>query len=322
MRFIIFLLFLFPLAAQAQSITGFEAWQLNFEKQAKQQGISSQTLGRSFNNVDYKSRVIELDRKQPEGKMTFAEYRKKIVSQNRITRGQRLYREHFDLLNRVGEHYGVQPQYLVALWGIETSYGKITGGFDVVSALATLAYEGRRREFFTTELINALKIIQQGHITRDKMTGSWAGALGQCQFMPSSFMRFAQDFNGDGKRDIWGTLDDVFASSANYLSGSGWVGDERWGREVRIPSSIPDSYLNDRDNKRSLAEWARMGVKTLGGQPIPIVADMKAALVAPDGREGAVFLTYSNFDTIMKWNRSTYFASSVGLLADAIASQR
>ena len=312
---------LFPAFAQAQSITGFEAWQMQFRQQAQQAGVSATTLGRSFNNVQYKSRVIELDRKQPEGKMSFAEYRKKIVSADRIKRGRALFRQHRALLDKVSRHYGVQPQYLVALWGIETSYGKITGGFDVISALATLAYEGRRREFFTDELIHALKVIQGGHITRERMTGSWAGAMGQCQFMPSSFHSFAQDFNGDGRRDIWGSLPDVFASSANYLSRSGWVEDERWGRAVRIPASIPDHLINNRDVKKTLSHWSRLGVRLPGGQAIPVVAGMRASLIAPDGRGGQAFLTYSNFDTIMKWNRSTYFASSVGLLADAIAAQ-
>lgn len=319
--FLILFSCLLPLTAQAQSITGFEAWQMQFRDAAKRAGVSDMTLNQSFTNVDFKSRVIELDRKQPEGKMTFAEYRQKIVSADRINRGRAMYRQHRALLDRVAAHYNVQPQYLVALWGIETSYGRITGGFDVISALATLAYEGRRREFFTTELINALKIIQDGHITREAMTGSWAGAMGQCQFMPSSFNRFAQDFNGDGRRDIWHTLDDVFASSANYLAQSGWVGDERWGRAVRISSSIPESMINDRDIKRSLSEWARMGITLPNGSPIPIVEGMRASLMAPDGRHGPAFLTYSNFDTIMKWNRSTYFATSVGLLADAIAAQ-
>ena len=294
---------------------------MQFKQKALQQGIFTQTLHHSYRDVVYKPRVIELDRKQPEGKMTFSEYRNKIVSAQRINTGREMFRKYRPLLEEIGAHYGVQPQYIVALWGIETSYGKITGGFDLISALSTLAYEGRRREFFTSELLNALKIIQQGHITREKMTGSWAGAMGQCQFMPSSFMSYAQDYDKDGRRDIWHTQADVFASAANYLSRSGWKGDERWGRRVRIAASIPDSVLNNREIKKSLSEWQRLGVRLPSGGNLPIVHGMRASLVAPDGRHGQVFLTYSNFDTIMKWNRSTYFASSVGLLADAIAAQ-
>jgi len=296
----------------------YEAWLKGFKAKAAQQGISRSTINAAFAGSEFKPRVIELDRKQPESKLTFAQYRERIVSQQRIKQGQHELRKHRALLDEIGRAYGVQPQYIVALWGIETNYGGNTGGFDVIDALGTLAYEGRRAEFFTKELLNALKIIDGGHISAANMKGSWAGAMGQSQFMPSSFLAYAQDYNRDGKKDIWGTKADVFASAANYLARSGWTEGERWGRLVRVPSTLPDSMI-DRKKKRSLAEWTRLGVTLPNGAPLP-VADMRAGMVAPDGANGPKYLTYGNYDVIMKWNRSTYFATSVGLLANAIAA--
>jgi membrane-bound lytic murein transglycosylase B len=244
------------------------------------------------------------------------------VNQNRIHEGREKLAQHRKLLNKVANTYGVPPQYIVALWGIETSYGKITGGFDILSALATLAYEGRRASFFEKELIAALKILQGGHAGTDRLLGSWAGAMGQCQFMPSSYHRYAVDGDGDGDVDIWNSLPDVFASMANYLKTEGWNDDLRWGRAVVAPRAIPES-LYGRDNMRPLSEWRRRGVMQASGAPLPVPADGSdpmAGLVAPDGVGGPSFLIYENYNVIMHWNRSTYFATSVGLLADAIAS--
>jgi membrane-bound lytic murein transglycosylase B len=309
---------LIAIPAVAGDQASYNAWVADFKNKASREGVSSRTLQKAFDGSRYLPRVIELDRKQPESKMTFAQYRERIVSAQRINQGRHEFRKHRALLNRVGEAYGVQPQYIVALWGIETNYGSNTGGFDVIDSLATLAYEGRRREFFSDELMNALKIIDGGHITAANMKGSWAGAMGQSQFMPSSFLNFAQDYNGDGRKDIWNTQGDVFASAANYLARSGWKGDERWGRRVILPN-VTENIIG-RDNKKFLNEWSRLGVRQADGSPLPIVQDMRAGLVAPDGIGGPLYLTYNNYDVIMKWNRSTYFATSVGLLADAIAA--
>lgn len=308
----------FSVPAQAGDQASFNQWVSQFRAKAMQDGISGVTLDAAFRDAKFLPRVIELDQKQPESKMTFAEYEDRIVSQLRINQGREQFRKHRALLEEVGAAYGVQPQYIVALWGIETNYGSNTGGFDVIDSLATLAYEGRRREFFSDELMNALHIINDNHITADDMKGSWAGAMGQSQFMPSSFLNFAQDYNKDGRKDIWNTQADVFASAANYLSRSGWIGDERWGRRVSYPN-LKESDIS-RENKKSLAEWSRMGVRQLNGEPLPMVEGMTAGLVAPDGVGGPIYLTYHNYDVIMKWNRSTYFATSVGLLADAIAA--
>lgn len=304
--------------ALAQGTTGFHVWLNDFRSEAAGAGISQATLNSALNGVQPIPRVIELDRKQPEGTLTFAQYQNRVISQARINQGRRLYRQHRELLDRVSAQYGVPAPYIVALWGIETSYGNNTGGFGVVQALATLAHDGRRSAFFRKELINALKIIDEGHISAASMKGSWAGAMGQNQFMPSSFHAFAVDGNGDGRRDIWGSLPDVFASTANYLHKSGWKEDERWGRRVKIPAGFSSS-LAGLETSRSLSEWSSLGVALPNGDSIPVVAGMKASLVTPDGITGPAFLVYDNYRVIMKWNKSTYFATSVGLLADQIA---
>jgi membrane-bound lytic murein transglycosylase B len=321
MKNFIFVLFVFFYASSAQAgdQASYNQWVQSFKAKAAGQGISQATLNAAFANTKFLPRVIELDRKQPESKMTFAQYKDRIVSQQRINQGRHELRKHRALLDEVGKAYGVQPQYIVALWGIETNFGSNTGGFDVIDSLATLAYEGRRAEFFGEELMKALKIIDGGHISASDMKGSWAGAMGQSQFMPSSFLAYAQDYDKDGRKDIWNTKADVFASAANYLARSGWKGDEKWGRRVSVPASFTDSMIG-RNNKKSLAEWSRMGVRLPNGGALPIVDDMKAAIVAPDDLPGETYMVYSNYDTIMKWNRSTYFATSVGLLADAIAA--
>ncbi len=298
----------------------FESWVKEFKKEAKNKGISDDVVDKAMAGVKPIPRIIELDRKQPEGTMTFAKYQKRVITDARIQQGRRLYKEHKELLEKTAKEYGVPAQYIVALWGIETSYGNNTGGFKVVTALATLAYDGRRSKYFRGELINALKILDEGHISHENMKGSWAGAMGQNQFMPSSFKSLAVDGNGDGKRDIWTSLPDVFASSANYLKKNGWKEDERWGRRVKLPPHIKKDQIGKKI-KRDLQTWKNMGVTLLGGEPIPVVAGMKAAVVAPDGLDGPAYLAYHNYSVIMRWNNSTYFATSVGLLADQIAAQ-
>ncbi|MBU6234486.1 MAG: lytic murein transglycosylase [Alphaproteobacteria bacterium] len=300
---------------------GFAQWLYGFKQRAAYQGFDQSFLNRALTGTEYLPRVIELDGKQPEHKITFKQYKKNILTDQRIREGREKLSQHYNILSQVSEAYGVPPQYIVALWGIETNYGKITGGFDIVSALATLAYEGRRAQFFEKELVGALRILEGGHAGTDKLTGSWAGAMGQSQFMPSSYHKYAVDGNGDGMVDIWNSLPDVFASIANYLRTEGWNKDVRWGRAVKVPVSIPEAAYG-RENMRPLSEWMRRGVKQADGSPLHMPSDgkdPKAALVAPDGIGTPTFLVYENFNIIMHWNRSTYFATSVGLLADAIA---
>jgi len=302
----------------AYADANFETWLKDLKKEAISKGISESIVNTAMNDVKPIARIIELDRKQPEGTMTFEKYQKRVITNARIQQGRRLFNEHRELLDKTAKKYGVPAQYLVALWGIETSYGNNTGGFDVVTALSTLAYDGRRSSYFRKELINALKILDEGHITHDKMKGSWAGAMGQNQFMPSSFKSLAVDGNGDGKRDIWTSLPDVFASSANYLSKNGWIEDQKWGRRVKLPKNMSEKDIG-LDIKHDLQTWKNKGVTLLGGEPIPVVAGMKASVVAPDGINGPTYLAYHNYRVIMRWNKSTYFATSVGILADAIA---
>ncbi len=295
----------------------FEMWLEEFKKEAIKEGIGKDVVDEAFKGVQPIPRIIELDRKQPEGTMSFASYKERVINTARIEQGKRLYKKHKDILDQTAKQYGVPAQYIVALWGIETSYGNNTGGFSVIAALTTLAHDGRRSNYFRQELIKALKIVDEGHITHSKMKGSWAGAMGQNQFMPSSFHAYAVDNNNDGKRDIWNSLPDIFASTANYLSQSGWKEDERWGRLVQIPDSITEEMVG-LDVRHNLESWKKMGVTLPGGEPIPVINGMSASIVVPDGIKGSAFLVYDNYRVIMKWNKSTYFATSVGLLADQI----
>lgn len=310
-------LMVFLLAAPAHA-EPFDQWLAGMRAEAARQGVSQATINAALTGIQPIQKVIDLDKKQPEKKSTFAQYKKNIVNQQRIDKGRQLLVQHRAVLADVERRYGVAPQYVVALWGIETNFGSNTGGFNVIPALATLAWEGRRAEFFKKELINALKIIDAGHISATNMKGSWAGAMGQNQFMPSSFNSYAVDGNGDGKRDIWGTHQDIFASTANYLKQNGWVAGQRWGRRARLPAGFEPSMATPKI-RQPLEYWVRMGVTQADGSPLPR-ENYKASIVAPDGISGETYIVYDNYQAIMDWNRSTYFATSVGLLADAIAA--
>ena len=293
-----------------------EDWLSAFKQEAVQQGIDRKLVDRALAGFTPDERIIRLDRKQPEGTLSFTKYRRNVLPDSRIRKGQALYKKHKTLLDKIGNEYGVQPRFIVALWGIETSYGKVTGSFNVPLALATLAYDGRRSDFFRKELLNALQIIQDGHITAHQMKGSWAGAMGQSQFMPSSFLNFAVDYNKDGRRDIWHTKEDIFASVANYLKQSGWNDDLTWGREVQLPQEFDDS-LAVIDAFRPLGKWAAMGISRTDGSALP-VREIDAALMFPGKPDEGAYIIYRNYPVILKWNRSRYFATAVGLLSDRI----
>ncbi len=294
----------------------FDVWLADFRKEAVAKGITEETFDAALSTAHPISRIIELDRNQPEFKLTFRQYLTRTVPKSRVETGRRLLRENKEILEKVSAKFNVQPRFLVAFWGIESDFGRITGGFSVPHALATLAYDGRRAQFFRDELMNALQILDEKHITSSQMKGSWAGAMGQTQFMPSSFLRFAVDFNQDGRRDIWQTRGDVFASAANYLSSSGWQGDQTWGRAVTLPADF-DASLISLDVQKDLGEWQDLGVRRFDGTDLP-VADLKASLVSPGDDNTDVFIVYDNYRTTLKWNRSTYFALAVGHLADRI----
>src|SRR5262245_42185911 len=242
------------------------------------------------------ARVLELDQRQPEQTLTFPEYLARVVTPQRIETGIARYRENLSTLNRVAQQYNVQPRFIVALWGIESGYGQFTGGFNVFVALTTLAYDGRRSAFFRDELFKALRIAEQHRIQPREMRGPWAGAMGQCQFMPSSYLNFAVDFDGDGRADIWQSKPDIFASIANYLSRSGWRGDEGWGREVVVPRGFDPGQVEYQRVTRTPAEWQTMGVRRADGGPMP--AGPQAGLVQPDGADGPTFFAYPNFRVI------------------------
>ena len=303
-------------AAPGLAQPDFAAWLKELRAEAVRKGISQATLDAALSGIEPIPRIIELDRKQPEFTLTFAQYLQRVVPASRVAKGRQKFAENREILTAVGRKYGVQPRFIVAFWGIETDYGRVTGGFLVVPALATLAFDGRRSAYFRKELFHALKIIDEGHISAKKMVGSWAGAMGQAQFMPSSFKGYAVDHDGDGRKDIWTTRADVFASAANYLSRYGWRGDERWGREVRPPSGF-DASLQGLKVKKPISDWAALGVTLPDGTPLP-GKDMQASLILPGGKGGPAYLVYNNYRVILKWNRSHYFAIAVGRLADQI----
>ena len=307
-------------SAYAAATQPFEAWVTELKAEAEKQGISRSIFDQAFTGVTPIPRVVELDRKQPEFTLTFEQYLTRVVPDARIQKGRALLKENKALLTEVSEKYGVQPRFIVALWGVETDFGRITGGFPVVASLATLAYDGRRSAFFRKELLLALKILEQGHIAPGDMKGSWAGAMGQSQFMPSSFHNFAVDYNGDGHKDIWGTKADVFGSIANYLSKSGWNNSETWGRAVSLPANFDKSLVDSKITK-TMREWEALGVTRRDGGPLPS-RNLTSQLVVPgDGELAPAYLAYSNYEVILKWNRSSYFATAVGTLAEAIGQE-
>jgi membrane-bound lytic murein transglycosylase B len=312
-------LLLLVLPSHSEAEDDFNAWLTEFRAEAVSKGISVETLDTAFEDIQLIERVIELDRNQPEFKLTFETYMKRVVNPTRISRGRHLLAEHRELLEKVSQKYGVQPRFLVAIWAIESNFGDHRGGFSVIRALTTLAYDARRSEFFRNELINALRILDEGHISLSNMRGSWAGAMGQVQFIPSSFVSFAVDFDNDGKKDIWQNLPDIFASAANYLSSYKWQKGRTWGRQVDLPEWF-DHDMADLKIKKQLSEWQRIGVRRLNGDDLPKV-DIKASLVLPSGKDGPAFLAYDNYRAIYKWNKSHFYVIAVGTLADRIAAK-
>lgn len=308
---------LFPAQALAEPDARFLEWLEGVRTEARVQGVSEAILERSLSGVEPIPRIIELDRNQPESTITFTQYIDRIVSPARIKAGRTQYDKHRDILEKIGQEFGVQPRFIVALWGIETNFGQFTGGFPVVNALATLAYDGRRSAYFRGELMKALQILEEGHITPEDMKGSWAGAMGQSQFMPSSFLAYAHDYDGDGAKDIWNTQADVFASAANYLKGVGWNDDLTWGREVRVPAGF-DPDQASLDVVKSIAVWQDMGVRRADGSDLP-GRDLQASIILPGGPGQSAFMIYDNYRATLRWNRSHYFATAVGLLSDRIA---
>ena len=293
----------------------FEQCKSRMQEQASAQGISAATVNDVIPGLEYQARVIELDRSQPEFTQSFADYFDKRVSQNRIDKGRELYAQYEDFLAELTRRYGVPGQYLVSFWGLETNFGSYLGGMPTLDSLATLACDPRRSEFFTTEFLLALELLERENLNAEDMKGSWAGAVGHTQFMPSNYLRYAIDGDSDGRIDLWGSRRDALASAANFLNQLGWQPQQRWGREVKLPA---DYDFSQALQTRPLEDWRSLGLRKADGGPLPVVAGMDAQLIIPSGHKGPVFLVYENFDVIMQWNRSTSYALSVGHLADRI----
>ncbi len=304
----------------------FDAWLSTLIGDAKSRGFDDDLIDRTLSGLEPLPRVVASDRSQAELVLTLDRYLSSRVTPLMVRRGRDMDRLHGALLTRLERTYGVPRQYLLAIWGIESRFGRVVGRTPVFQALATLAWEPRRSEFFRGQLFDALRMVQRGDIEAARMTGSWAGAMGQAQFMPSSYLEYAEDFDGDGRRDIWQSIPDTLASIANYLKGYGWEPGETWGREVRVPDTARDAIaalpqrgtgcyaIRTMPVRRPLAEWQQIGVRRLDGAPLP-AASVEASLTFVGDR---AFLMYSNYDAILGYNCAHFYALSVALLADRL----
>lgn len=305
-------------AHAVQANYSFDECMTKIGSQAKTEGISDKTVQYVLGKVKHIPRIIELDRRQPEFTQTFANYFNTRINDERVQRGRELLAKHRSLLDKIHSETGVPAQFLISFWGLESNYGGHFGEWSVTDSLATLACDPRRSSFFTQELLNALRIIDAGDIAPERMMGSWAGAMGHMQFMPSTYLSYAKDMDGDGRRDLWGSIPDALGSAANFLRQLGWVSGLNWGQEVRLPPGF-DYSLAGRGHMLSLAEWVTLGVTTTFGAPLDASSEHKATLLVPAGHQGPAFLVTRNFQILMRWNRSEFYALSVGHLADRIA---
>ncbi len=306
-----------PVAAHAAS-ESFQQFLTGVRRDARAQGIGQATLDRALAGISPNQRVLELDRRQATGRPDWSVYRNRYLTPDRLQAGRNAYREVGGLLTRIEQQFRVNRRVIMGIWGAETNFGSYTGGMNVIEALATLAWDGRRGAYFRTELMAALKILDQGHITPDRMKGSWAGALGQPQFMPTNFFRLAVDFDGDGRRDIWDSRADALASIANYLQRSGWRWNESWGFEVS-PTAYLDAGLTGKERARPMADWMRLGVRAKGGGALP-AGGPAAELVIPEGGNGQTFLVLPNFHVIRRYNTPYFYALAVGMIGDLVTA--
>jgi lytic murein transglycosylase len=294
----------------------FAAWVSNFRASMQGAGFDEATLQAAFDGVQYQQRVVELDRAQPEFTRPVWQYLDSAVSPQRVQLGQQKLAELRAPVDAAAARYGVTPGVLVAIWGIESNFGGNYGNTPTIDALATLAFDGRRESWARSQLQAALKILQSGDIARTQMIGSWAGAMGQTQFLPSAFLAYAVDGDGDGRRDLWGSTPDVMASTANFLASSGWRAGEPWGVEVQLPGGF-DVGRADPQTRQASAQWGTEGVRAIDGAPLPEIAD--AAILLPAGARGPAFLVGNNFRTLLRYNNSNNYALAVSLLAQRIA---
>ena len=296
----------------------FEAFIASVKAEARRAGIRDATLAAAFAGVAPNQHIIELDRRQPEFTLTWPEYRARVLPDTRLAAARENYARERALLQRAEATYGVDSRVILGIWGIESAFGSNKGNYRLVEALSTLAWEGRRAAYFRKELLNGLRILDAGDVSASHATSGYAGAMGQPQFMPSSYLQYAVDFDGDGRRDIWDSRADVFGSVANYLARNGWRRGEPWGQPVRVPAGFNPAEAG-RDNRRSLGDWMRLGITRPDGagfsRPDPV-----GGLVLPDGAgPGEGYLVYANFNAIRRYNPSDFYALAVGLLGDAAA---
>jgi len=295
---------------------GLRRWIAGFRGRALAQGISAATFERAFRGVRYQPDVIRRDRSQAEFTKQLWDYLDTAVSQTRVDNGRAALARHRDLLARIEARYGVEAEVVVAVWGLESAYGTHRGTTPIIPALATLAHDGRRGRFFEGELLAALKILQSGDTSPEAMTGSWAGAMGHTQFMPSSYLAYAQDFTGDGRRDIWADdPTDALASTANYLARHGWTRGQPWGVEVVLPEGFDYALAGERV-KKGAGDWARLGVRPARGGTLPEHGPV--SILLPAGARGAAFAVYRNFNVIERYNPADAYVIAVGLLSDRI----
>lgn len=294
------------------------SWVADVRQQALAQGISPTVFDNAFADVHEPSRQVKnLSRSQPESRLTFSKYLHSRADNYRLVIGRKKFNEHKALLENIGNDYGVDPCFVVAFWGMESSYGSYMGNFPVIKSLATLAYDSKRQDFFRKELFLALHILNDGHVTLQKFKGEWAGASGQPQFLPSSWMKFAVDYDRDGRKDIWDSKPDVFASIANYMKMNGWHKGEPWAVQVKLPANF-DMKLEGKSIVKPVSEWNAMGVRTESGAPLPD-QQLQASIVQPFG--GPVFLAYPNYKMILRYNNSIYYAGAIGYMADKICNR-
>ncbi len=297
----------------------FDRWLAELKQEAVSEGVPAALVAEVLDGVELREEVLKRDRSQPEFKLTLGGYLKRIVSEQRVAKGRRMLVKHQLLLEEIAVRYKIQPRFLLAFWGIESDYGRVLGDFPVIQSLVTLAFDPRRDDYFRKELLISLHILADGLAPLERLQGSWAGAIGGLQFMPSVYRKYAVDYNGDGISDIWRDPADMFASGANYLADSGWQFDQTWGREVALPADFEPGLLGHKKSL-SLAEWQELGVRRFfGGRDLPR-REISASLIIPDSDSGRAFLVYDNFRIIRKWNRSDFFAIAVGMLADRIGA--
>ena len=306
--------------ATAQDLS-FADWLEGFKAEAAAAGVSRAVIEDAFAGVSVNDRVFELNDNQPEFTRALWDYLDGAVSAARVENGKQNFAANAAMLRAAEEKYGVDAEIIVAIWGLESSYGAIKGSHDAIAALATLAWKGRRTAYGREQLIGALRIIQNGYASREQLRGSWAGAMGHTQFIPTTYLAYAVDDDGDGRRDIWSNLGDVFASTANYLSVSGYDREAPWGLEVTLPADF-DYALAAPKNRRALAEWAALGIEAARGDLIGAFdPNARARVVVPAGAKGPAFLVFGNFEAILKYNRSTAYALAIGMLSDRVAGR-